>query len=428
MASSSKVDELAGRLRGAQAMGRSESLKLLFEFLVARSADAAAPKEIEIAEAIFGAAINFDGSQDASVRVYIHRLRQKLDDYYSGPGRSEAERLIIPKGVGYRVMVESRPSATAPDDVAVPEPRRWVLKHWAMAAGLAALLLANAMAWVILRPHPAAPSQLDAIRANPVWSALLSDSRAITVVVGDYYIFGEVLGADGSNRLVREYSINSPQDLDSYMMQNPAMSGRYMDLDLYYLPVSVAFAMRSIMPVLAPAADGRDRIHVIQASELTPDMIKRTNILYIGYFSGLGLLRELVFSGSRFTVGDTYDELIDSVSKRHFISQEGGPDQADKKLRDYGYFSSFSGPNGNHFVVIAGTRDVAVMQMAETITGSSGLAAITQAAKSAPAYEALYEVEGIRRINLGSRLLMVSPLSTEKIWNASPSALRFPNG
>jgi hypothetical protein len=426
MASNSKVDELAGRLREAQAMGRSESLKLLFEFLVARSANTVAPKEVEIAAAIFGAASNFDGSQDASVRVYIHRLRQKLDDYYSGPGRGEAERLIIPKGVGYRVMVETRPSATP--GVAAPAPRRWVLKHWAMAAGLAALLLANAIAWVILRPQPAAPSQLDAIRANPVWSSLLSDSRAITVVVGDYYIFGEVVGADGSNRLVREYSINSPQDLDSYLMQNPGMSGRYMDLDLYYLPVSIAFALRSIMPVLAPAADGRDRIHVIQASELTPDMIKRTNILYIGYFSGLGLLRELVFSGSRFTVGDTYDELIDSVSKHHFISQEGGPDQADQKLRDYGYFSAFTGPNGNHFMVIAGTRDIAVMQMAETVTASSGLTAMSRAAKSAPDYEALYEVEGIRRINLGSRLLMVSPLSTEKIWNASPSALRFPNG
>src|ERR1700722_12606664 len=129
MASSSKVDELAGRFREAQAMGRSESLKLLFEFLVARSADAAAPKEIEIAGAIFGAADNFDGSQDASVRVYIHRLRQKLDDYYSGPGLSEAERLIIPKGVGYRVMVESRPSLAVPD-VAAPSARRWALKHW----------------------------------------------------------------------------------------------------------------------------------------------------------------------------------------------------------------------------------------------------------------------------------------------------------
>ena len=117
-------------------------------------------------------------------------------------------------------------------DAATPGPRRWTLKHWAVAAGLAALLLANALAWVILRPQPV-PSQLDTIRANPVWSSLLSDSRAITVVVGDDYIFGEVLGADGSNRLVREYTINSPQDLDSYLMQNPAMSGRYMGLDIY---------------------------------------------------------------------------------------------------------------------------------------------------------------------------------------------------
>ena len=91
-------------------------------------------------------------------------------------------------------------------------------------------------------------------------------------------------------------------------------------------------------------------------------------------------------------------------------------------------FSNFTGPNGNHFVIIAGTRDVAVMQMAETVRNRSDrLAAVTHAARSAPDYEALYEVEGIRRINLGGRLLMVSPLSTEKIWNATPSTLRFPN-
>ncbi len=71
MAVDSNVEILAERLRTANAMGRSESLKKLFEFLVARSADPAAPKEMEVATAIFGAGANFDTSQDAS-RPRVH--------------------------------------------------------------------------------------------------------------------------------------------------------------------------------------------------------------------------------------------------------------------------------------------------------------------------------------------------------------------
>ena len=128
MASDSKVEILAGRLRAANAMGRSDSLKKLFDFLVARSADAAAPKELEVASAIFGASANFDASQDASVRVYIHRLRQKLDEYYQGAGRNEPERLLIPKGVGYRILaapaaLQATPAASAPAGIRRPALR-----------------------------------------------------------------------------------------------------------------------------------------------------------------------------------------------------------------------------------------------------------------------------------------------------------------
>jgi hypothetical protein len=428
MASDKKVEDLAERLRAAAIMGRSDALKQLFEFLVARSADPAAPKEVEIAAAIFGAGAGFDGSQDASVRVYIHRLRQKLDAYYSGPGRQEPDRLTIPKGIGYRITVEAMAPGDQAPETAIEAPARDWTRHGLIAAGIAVLLLLNALAWIFLRPAPPPPPPLAAVRAAPVWQAILSDNRPITLVVGDYYIFGEIMGPDGGNRLVREYSINSPQDLDTYLMQHPTLSDRYMDLDLYYLPVSIAFAFRSIMPVLAPEAEMRDRIHIIQASDLTPDLLKRSNIIYVGYFSGLGLLRDPVFSGSRYAVGQTYDELIDSVTKRHYVSQQGGPDLPNRALRDYGYFSAFTGPNGNHILVIAGTRDVAVMQTAEAVTEAAGLNALAKKAGAATGFEALYEVQGIRRMNLGGTLLSVSPLRTDAIWTGQPSKLQFPNG
>lgn len=430
MTAYAQVEILAGRFRASNALGRSESLRLLFDFLVSRSGDPATPKETEVASAIFGAGADFDASQDASVRVYIHRLRQKLDDYYKGAGRHEAERLAIPKGVGYRLIAEPQgalPPVAAEPAAGTRQARSWRLRHWAIAAGVCLVLVANALAWIAFaRPH--GRDAFAAVRANPLWDQFLSDHRSITLVVGDYYIFGEMVGNNGENRLVREYDINSPAELDDYLMHNPGMGGRYMNLDLFYLPSSTANALKSIMPILAPDAATRDRVHVVQASDLTADLIKRTDVIYVGYLSGLGIMKEIVFSGSRFGVGETYDELVDNTTHQHYVSQEGGPGQPAGKLTDYAYFSSFQGPGGNRIMVIAGTRDVSVMQLAEALTETDSLNTLGRAAKGAPAFEALYEVEGMKGINLGGHLLTTSPLKIEKIWNGKGAELHFPKG
>lgn len=154
------------------------------------------------------------------------------------------------------------------------------------------------------------------------------------------------------------------------------------------------------------------------ASHLTPGMLKTANIVYVGYLSGLGVLRAPVFSGSRFAIGDTFDELFDTGSQHRYQSQEGGPDQGAGTRLDYGYFSTFQGPEGNRVVILAGMRDIGVMRTAEALAADATLAALLNKSQGAPAFEALYEVDGIKRLNLSGQLLLASPLKTEKIWSA----------
>ena len=44
----------------------------------------------------------------------------------------------------------------------------------------------------------------------------------------------------------------------------------------------------------------------------------RVSLVYLGYLSGLGGLRDPMFSGSRFAVGSSYDEIIDKQTGRHY--------------------------------------------------------------------------------------------------------------
>jgi hypothetical protein len=410
VAVSEAIEEQAEVLRARGAIGRSAVLNRLFDYLVAASGDEVRPKEVEIALAVFARDGGFDGAQDASVRVAMHRLRKKLEDFYAGPGRDQPVRLSIPKGE-YRIVAE----ALAPP-AATPKPR-W---PWIAAAVVAALVVGHLAAWAIFMRSGDEVAQ---VRRSAPWAELAHSERPLILVVGDYYIFGETDPRTGVNRLVREYGINSHEDLDAWLMENPEDVGRFRDLDLYYLPVGAAFALKDVAPVVAG-----EGVRVVMASDLTSEMLRSNDIVYVGYFSGLGPLRDPVFAASRFTVGDTWDELVDTRGGQTYSSQEGGPGGGAATKLDYGYVSSFPGPSGNRIVVIAGARDMGLMQTAEAVTGAKSLRALVRQAKDAPAFEALYEAEGIRRASLSGRLVLVSPLDPQRIWTGARRPLSFPAG
>jgi hypothetical protein len=385
-----------------------------------------APKEAEVGAEVFGRNPNFDTTRDAVVRVYVHKLRRKLDTVYAGPRRDAAARINILRGE-YRLVLE-------PLDPPVPvliEPARTSYGPRVAWLGAALVLLlavgVSTATWFVWQASlPPAMRQGLRLRAGPVWAPLLASRLPTLVAVGDYYIFGESDDGMSVARLVREYGVNSAADLNAFLVQNPKLSNRYMDLDLRYLPIGMAYALRSLGPMMSASAASAPR--VILASELTPDMIRRNNIIYLGYLSGLGPLKNTVFAGSRFAIGDTYDDLVDVRSKRLFSSGGGVLDSDGVMYRDYGYFSSFSGPAGGRIVIIAGTRDVGLMQTAEAATSASSLSLLARQSK-APDFEALYDVEGMNRQNVNGKLILVSPIDSTAKWNGTNAAkTRFPPG
>ncbi len=400
----------AERIRASGVLGRSRLIRRLFDFLVDCSLTDRAPKEIEVAIDVFGKDARFDVSQDAMVRVYIHKLRRKLEEFYAGAGRGEPQRMVIPKGA-YRFVIE--PAAEAPTE----EPPAGGRSRWVPAA-LGASLLVNVLALLFfgyVRWH-SAPSDLATLRETPVWSRILNDDRTIFVVLGDYYIFGETDQSMEVKRLIREFSINSPADLDQYLMLHPDLASHYLDLQLNYLPTAVGYALRDVMPLLAPA---HKRIRLALASQISPAVLTSANVVYIGYLSGMGMLHDFVFAGSRFSEGKSYDEIVDHVTGQHYVSQAAVP-RGEEKYHDYGYFATFSGPSGNQIVVISGTRDVAVMHTAEAVTQPETLEQLTSSAHDAQSFEALYDVYGMDRMNLGGKLLLTSKLNTSRIWTGEP--------
>jgi hypothetical protein len=407
----------ADRIRASGLLGRSGQLSRLFDYLVECSVLGKSPKEIDIAVEALGRGAEFDVTQDAVVRVYVHKLRRRLDEFYNGPGRADTQRIVIARGE-YRLSLEPNDDAAAKESASVPAPtasqaRLSLTKKWLIGA-LAVSLLINILLVSVGRfRHSPVDADVARVRTNPIWSKILSDDLPIVIVVGDYYIFGETDDSMNVTRMIREFAINSRRELEEYGQNHPEVADKYMDLGLTYLPTSVAPALRQLMPVLDGAGK---RVRIVLASEMTPDLLTRADIVYVGYLSGLGMLRRVVFAGSQFAIGDTYDELIDRKSGRHYVSQSSSLWRGDPSYRDYGYFSTFAGSNGNRVVVIAGTRDVALENTAEATTRSESIGRLTGQAGDHLDFEALYEVYGMEGTNVDSKLLTTVPLNTAAIW------------
>jgi hypothetical protein len=413
------IREHADRILASGALGRSRFYKGLLEFLVTCVDQSRTPKEIEIAAEVFKRGADFDPGQDSMVRVYAHNLRLKLHQYYQEAGRGETKQLTILKGE-YRLALSSRDAATGRALLEAPPPANRI--DIGKSGRVAALVLLGVIGGLVMSrflgpPASPAASTYREVAASPYWSAMLSDDRPIVIVVGDYYIFGELDERGNVDRLVREFSINSSRDLDELLMLDPEFIGRYIDLDLTYLPSSTAFAIREFLRIVYTTDKP---VRVVSMSNIDAMDIRDNHVIYVGYISALDKLIDFVFSASELAIGRTFDELVNTITGDSFQSEAGIPTEQ-RNYRDYGLVSVFPGPNGNKFMILAGTRDEGLMQSAQSVSDPTYVAASISAVAgqlgaTPPAFEILYEVAGFDRANLDAAIVHVAEINYEAIW------------
>jgi hypothetical protein len=407
----------AAKILGSGVLGRSRFYAGLLDYLVSCTLEGRAPKEIEIAADVFGRKGDFDPSQDSMVRVYAHNLRQKLQQFYASAGSDEPRQLAILRGEYRLALVDTAADKEPPASVPTSQQRSRAALPTAAVAFIAIGIIAGMTIQGRLRAPEQSASPYAAIAASPLWQPLFDDDLPILVVVGDYFIFGELDSTGNIERLVREFAINSSKDLADLEMLEPELAARYMDLDLTYLPRGAAFALRDLLRVLYTSDK---TVRVISMSELNVADVKTSHMVYVGYISALDKLLDFVFASSRLAVGETFDELASRTSDVVYASEAGIPAEHGN-YRDYGLFSTFPGPGGNQLFIVAGTRDPGLMQTAQELGEAMRLnlveqAAAAQASGDPPAVEILFEVTGMDRTNLDATIVHSAALDYGRIW------------
>jgi hypothetical protein len=418
--------EQAQKIVQSGVLGRSRSYARLLEFLVECAMSGRVPKELEIAIEVFGRGADFDPSQDSMVRVYAHNLRQKLEHHYATAGRAEAQQLTLARGE-YRVSLSSDiDSSVVEPPAAEPRPPPVVLRErgsfrWRQVVlGFALLVVGGVIgAAIVLKREPPQPAA-KAIASSPIWAGLLDDDLPILVVVGDYYIYGEMDEHGDVTRLVRDFGVGSSKELDELMKNDSSLVSKYLNLDLTYLPMGSASALLDVLRVLYTS---EKPVRVVSMSEMSEADLKASHVVYIGYISALDKLEDFVFASSSLTIGYTYDELR-NVDTGELYTSEAGMPEMNRNYRDYALISTFPGPGGNQLLIVCGTRDAGLMQAAHALADPMYIASMEQVRPDTggvkpPAFEMLYEVTGYGRTNLDARLVHTASLNYEEIWGGT---------
>ena len=142
------------------------------------------------------------------------------------------------------------------------------------------------------------------------------------------------------------------------------------------------------------------------AAEFDADIAREANVVYVGLISGLGLLEDTTFTGSTIQVGESCDELIDTVGRRIYTSEEARSLASPVFYRDYGYLARFRSPGGTLVAVVAGARDTALRGLAPLLAQRELPDELDTLARSEDGFEAVFQVTGQQGADLSERLVL----------------------
>lgn len=398
------------RLIDSGALGRSSVYLTLLDYLLDCTRQGKQPKEFEIAVDVLNRDSNFDVARDSIVRVYVHQLRKRLDHYFNVLEPDSAIKLSIPKGQ-YTVLITRNKGAQDPaySDEHITHHNKY--KTWLLYAAVGLLATINLIQWGT-RNNAALPADVANALTQPMWAAMNDDDIPVLIVMGDYYIFGELDSTGRVSRMVRDFMINSREDLVSLFMQDSSLQSYFRDLDMTYMPEGSASALLQIAPVVR-AMD--KRVNVTMMSRLSTADLRNNHIIYIGYVSAMSKLNNLYFSASGLIPGRSFDELYEKHTGVYHTSNAGLPEQG-QPFRDLALLASWPASNGNQFVLLAGTRDAGLMQSAMIAGDGQRLETLFANDVAAKSFEALFEVYGIDRMNFDANLLYQKALDPNHIW------------
>jgi hypothetical protein len=349
----------------------SDSLRHLLTYLAEMSF--AKPgedvKEYTIGIEACGKPASYDPQKDASVRVQVGRLRQKLEEYYASEGASDQLTMELPKG-RFVILFHSRAAAASPKTGPLRRARsaaRRLRSIPLLTLALVALLVACAVWAAVLsirmREYQA---QTETVRQfSDLWAPFFSHSVPTVAVFGS----PPFLASPSQAMFVRFYDSKNPDD--------PRSSPHFPDIDAKIGPLagprfdyaSMGDAM-AVQRLTAFFGSAGIPLKASPAHLVNWDSVRDGNLILIGAGRMHPLLRRLPVAQD-FELGS--DEQIHNRNR-----QPGEPEMyrtpSHRDTMTYAVVAAYPGlAPGREVLVITAHSSAGAMAAVDFITGRGGV-------------------------------------------------------
>lgn len=288
MIDESSKEEILGRILASESFRDSPKYQKLLRYLVDASNRGEVPKEVTVAIEVFNKDSNFNPSEDPSVRVHIHNLRNRLNKYYETEGGSDSTRLSIPKG-HYQVKFTETVLKQSIIKPGVKAPYSSKLTIFFM---IATFLLAFITVFLLIDKFSIKSENyyFEAINTdNAIWGHFFSNGLPTSLVIGDFLVFHEFDNKLNRMRRIQDYQINEKDSLDIFIEKQPEKNVEKWELG--ELPHNSIFNLVDIYPVFLSF---KQVIDITFTTEIDINFIKERNLIYIGEFKNLRALTNLI--------------------------------------------------------------------------------------------------------------------------------------
>lgn len=188
-----EVRDEVERILGSRTLHAKETLRSLLSYLVDKTLEGSAErlKEYTIGIEAFGKPATYDPQEDASVRVQIGRLRQKLEEYYRMEGAQDPLLIELPKrqfALSFQKQTPAGIDAPARERETVPPvasaPRVRKLSWLSFGVGMTVMALCWA-GWNLLPAQSVARSSTPAGSEDlqALWQPFFTSNRPITMAM-----------------------------------------------------------------------------------------------------------------------------------------------------------------------------------------------------------------------------------------------------
>lgn len=266
--------ELEMIFQSPQFVNSTKEIKLL-NYLIQKAIASEFIKEAHIATEVFGKEDNFDPSIDSTVRVYVGRLRKKLQTFYlSEESNNCTIRITIPKG--HHTVVFGKLQK---------RDNLWKLKRISTVFIFTTIVLSVAFSSHLINDSNDLFSNSNSVSRSPVWKEYSNSELPTLIVTGDFFFMTKML--NDQRYIIRQSSINSKEEFE----QNQLDTLGFTDFRHTYTPSDMSECVINFIPHLI---NNKEEYKVKPASKLTWEDINSNNIVFVGEFKTLYILNRLL--------------------------------------------------------------------------------------------------------------------------------------